>query len=199
MTFFLKNLDLSKIKSYKKQSKKVEQSQPVQFPVKLFHMLEAVEREGNEHIVSWHSDGNSFQVHNARQFVDVVLPSNFKQSKYKSFQPQLNFYGFQRITSGPLEGSYEHGSFIKGDEALCKQIRRHQAQQPTKSIIAISDYIQSSDYDESPEIDTMETTETTETPISIEDISSSSEIILTTTAASSSPAKQARPNRRRGS
>ena len=134
MTIFLKNLDLSKIKGHAKRTKQVNRSHTVSFPLKLFRMLEATEREGKECIVSWHPDGSSFQVHHAQKFVDEVLPNHFKQTKYKSFQRQLNFYGFQRITSGPLEGSYQHHLFVKGNEELCKQIRR-QTQSVSKSII----------------------------------------------------------------
>eukprot|EP00339_Tiarina_fusa_P010295 CAMPEP_0117020394 /NCGR_PEP_ID=MMETSP0472-20121206/15517_1 /TAXON_ID=693140 ORGANISM="Tiarina fusus, Strain LIS" /NCGR_SAMPLE_ID=MMETSP0472 /ASSEMBLY_ACC=CAM_ASM_000603 /LENGTH=246 /DNA_ID=CAMNT_0004725605 /DNA_START=29 /DNA_END=765 /DNA_ORIENTATION=+ len=130
MTVFLTNLDLSKTTKKRQPPPKRSIPKPKcrpqikSFPVKLFGMLDAAEREGNEHIVSWHPDGLSFKVHNVASFVNVILPSHFKQTRYKSFQRQLNFYGFQRITSGPLEGSYKHGMFIKGDEALSKKIKR---------------------------------------------------------------------------
>jgi HSF-type DNA-binding len=128
MPIFLKNLDLSKLKSKtirKKTKTKVNRPQPISFPIKLFRMLEEVEREGIQSIVGWNPDGKSFQVYDHERFVKEVLPSHFKQSKYKSFQRQLNFYSFQRIISGPLEGSYGHPSFVKGNSELCKSIKRN--------------------------------------------------------------------------
>lgn len=125
MSVFLKNLDLSKIKSNKRTANSASNRQHGDaFPVKLYEMLEEVERQGNEDIVSWQPDGKLFHVHNVEKFVEEILPAHFKQSKYKSFQRQLNFYGFQRVTSGPMEGSYGHRSFVRGDKELCKGIRR---------------------------------------------------------------------------
>ena len=41
-----------------------------------------------------------FMVHNLKEFVASMLPLWFRQSKFASFQRQLNLYGFQRITQG---------------------------------------------------------------------------------------------------
>ena len=90
-------------------------------------MLDEVEREGKESIVSWNPDGLTFKVHKHERFASEVLPKHFKQSKYKSFQRQLNFYSFQRVVSGPLEGSYGHPLFIKGNPESCKSIKRLQS------------------------------------------------------------------------
>jgi hypothetical protein len=143
---FLKNLDLSKIKSHNKRLQNNHtRNQITPFPLKLYRMLEEVENQGNEHIVSWHPDGRSFHVHNTEKFVEVVLPHHFKQTKYKSFQRQLNFYGFQRITSGPLEGSYGHTNFIRGNEELCKVIKRqtNHAEHSHEQRIGLPDSIRS--------------------------------------------------------
>ncbi len=99
------------------------------FPVKLHRMLAQVEREGKKHIVSWNPDGRTFQVHDHDKFVSEVLHHHFKQTKYKSFQRQLNFYAYKRITSGPLEGAYGHPFFIKGNEDACRNVKRHESQQ----------------------------------------------------------------------
>ena len=94
MTVFLKNLDLSKLKTTKRVSTTKSTRVPaVPFPIKLYQMLEAVEADGNEHIVSWHPDGRTFQVHDPAKFVEDVLPNFFKQSKYKSFQRQVSKNG----------------------------------------------------------------------------------------------------------
>lgn len=45
----------------------------VPFPWKLHDMLDAVEKEGLEHIVSWQPHGRSFTVYKPREFVDKVL------------------------------------------------------------------------------------------------------------------------------
>lgn len=137
MTIFLKNLDLSQLKTKarrKTTTKGKIHNIPISFPVKLYQMLQEVEREGNQDIVGWNADGKTFRVRPQKmgRFVDELLPRWFKQSKYKSFQRQLNFYQFQRILSGPLEGSYGHSSFIKGHPELCRNIQRHPSQQQQK-------------------------------------------------------------------
>ena len=53
------------------------------FVWKLYEMLEDMERIGNEHIISWLSNGKGFKVHDLSAFVDRVIPRYFKQSKYK--------------------------------------------------------------------------------------------------------------------
>ena len=139
MTVFLKNLDLSLLKSHKKKPESTSRPPFTPFPVKLYRMLEDARRQGQEHIVSWLPDGESFQVHNPTRFVEEVLPLHFNQKKYKSFQRQLNFYGFLRVTSGPLEGSYGHPNFIQGDEERCKELKRHvnhsEKHRPTNGLI----------------------------------------------------------------
>lgn len=126
MSVYFKNLDLSKI--YKKKSQKRRRQPANAFPVKLYRMLEEVALNGDEDVVGWSPDGLSFQVRDTTRFVNEVMTSHFKQSKYKSFQRQLNFYGFRRITHGPNEGSYCHQWFIQGNEDMCKKIRRTDTQ-----------------------------------------------------------------------
>ena len=71
------------------------------FPIKLHKMLEGNGANGMEHIASWQPHGRCFVVHNQQDFVDLVMPQYFQQSKYPSFQRQLNLYGFKRITRVP--------------------------------------------------------------------------------------------------
>lgn len=141
MTIFLKNLDLSKIKTSRKCSgaklkKSKSHNNPVPlppFPTKLYQMLQEVDEQGLDHIVSWQHDGRSFRVHKADKFVTEILPRYFRCSKMKSFQRQLNFYKFQRIIGGKFDGSYSHPQFIRGEEDLAKKIRRQELSQEITS------------------------------------------------------------------
>jgi hypothetical protein len=66
------------------------------FPLKLYGMLEDADKDSFENIVSWIDDGSSFRVHDRDGFVTCILPKYFKnQSRYKSFQRQLNLYHFK--------------------------------------------------------------------------------------------------------
>jgi hypothetical protein len=96
----------------------------VPFPVKLYAMLEGVEKEGLEHVVAWQPHGRCFIVHKSKEFVDHVMPRYFRQSKLTSFQRQLNLYGFMRLTSGRDRGGYFHELFLKGRPDLCKIMLR---------------------------------------------------------------------------
>jgi hypothetical protein len=97
----------------------------VPFPWKLHDMLDAVEKEGLEHIVSWQPHGRSFTVYKPREFVDKVLKRFFTQSQYPSFQRQLNLYGFSRFAHGRDKGAYYHSCFVRGHRSLVRgMIRR---------------------------------------------------------------------------
>lgn len=100
----------------------------VLFPWRLREMLDECENEGKSDIVSWLPDGKAFKVHNVSVFVSTILPSYFKQTKYKSFQRQLNLWGFERITrAGTEKGAYFHQKFLKSQPDLCRFLKRERA------------------------------------------------------------------------
>jgi len=94
------------------------------FPLKLHEMLETAEREGFTGVVSWQPHGRAFLVHNPRVFVDVIMPKYFRQTKFTSFQRQLNLYEFRRLTVRPDTGAYYHELFVRGKKFLCHKMRR---------------------------------------------------------------------------
>jgi hypothetical protein len=106
----------------------VQSSNSFQFPWKLHDMLEQAEHEGLQGIVAWQGEGaaygTSFKVFKPQIFVGKLMPKYFKQTKYKSFQRQLNLYGFTRINEGPGKGGYKHKYFLRGNKALCQYISR---------------------------------------------------------------------------
>jgi hypothetical protein len=94
-------------------------SSKLPFLLKLHGMLDDVEQTGNQHIVSWLEHGRAFRVHRPKSFVQKIVPYYFRQSKYKSFQRQLNLYEFTRTPRGPEAGSYSHPKFVRGINTLC--------------------------------------------------------------------------------
>lgn len=96
------------------------------FPWKLHEMLQLAEKEGFGGIVSWLPDGTSFKVYEPILFVQEVMPKFFHQSKYKSFQRQLNLWGFERITTGLGKGGYTRSNhfFRYNPSEICKIKRR---------------------------------------------------------------------------
>lgn len=94
------------------------------FPLKLHHVLDVVEAEGLSSVVSWQPHGKAFRVHQPRVFVEVVLKRFFCQTKYPSFQRQLNLYGFSRFKEGPDKGAYHHPRFVKGNKELSRDMPR---------------------------------------------------------------------------
>jgi hypothetical protein len=77
------------------------------FPLKLHKMLEAVEKQGCEWIISWNDDGLSFSVHQPQIFAESTMRKYFNQTKYKSFQRQLNLYNFDREPRGRVRSVCE--------------------------------------------------------------------------------------------
>lgn len=89
------------------------------FPWKLHDILEESERMGFTDIVSWTMQDRGFRVHNHVEFEQSVMKRYF-HGRYKSFQRQLNIYGFQRVNTGDDAGSYTHPCFIRGKPDQCR-------------------------------------------------------------------------------
>mmetsp|Transcript_16169 Transcript_16169/g.26280 ORF Transcript_16169/g.26280 Transcript_16169/m.26280 type:complete len:724 (+) Transcript_16169:413-2584(+) len=97
-----------------------------QFPWRLHEMLDLVEREGLEEIVSFLPDGRSFKVHDPSRFEHGLMKRCFNQTRYKSFQRQLNLWGFERHNDPvfKIKGTYSHPWFIRGRKDLTPLIVR---------------------------------------------------------------------------
>lgn len=96
------------------------------FPQKLYHILQNVQVDGYDSIISWLPHGRAFRIHKQHEFEDIILPRYFSMTKKTSFLRQLNLYGFQRISAGPDKGSYYHESFLRGMMFLTNRIIRRQ-------------------------------------------------------------------------
>ena len=94
------------------------------FPSQLHHMLDDAERKGFDDIVSWQPHGRCFVVHKVKEFVEQILPNYFRQSKFPSFQRQLNLYEFSRITQGKDRNAYYHDRFLRGMPDLSERMNR---------------------------------------------------------------------------
>jgi len=82
-------------------------------------VLEESTYGGFDHIISWIGN-NAFKVHDPIQFEESIMQRFFNQTQYKSFQRQLNIYGFTRVkTAGKATGSYTHPLFIRGNPDAC--------------------------------------------------------------------------------
>lgn len=81
---------------------------------------------GFEDIISWQPGGKSFKVFDPDRFEKEIIKDYFNQTKYKSFQRQLNLYGFQRVQTGPNKGGYIHKLFSEGNVDQCDGMcRKH--------------------------------------------------------------------------
>ena len=94
------------------------------FPYRFHQLLSEVEAEGLTDIVSWLPCGTYFRVHDIPKFTKQVMPRIGRFTQYKSFLRQLSMYKFERITSGPLKGSYRHPYFRKNHIDLCRGVLR---------------------------------------------------------------------------
>jgi hypothetical protein len=93
------------------------------FPLKLHEMLEAIQQDGLEDVISWQPHGRCFILRKPKEFIRM-LPKYFKISKLASFQRQLNLYGFQRLTCGEDRGGYYHELFLHNRVFLAHSIQR---------------------------------------------------------------------------
>ena len=120
------------------------------FPLKLHEMLEQAERQGFDHIISWQSAAeadshykDSFKIHCIQGFEDTVLPTFFGTCQWKSFQRNLNLWGFRAIpqnrhagkkkntrskghnnTTPSNQAEYFHAHFQRKNPQECSKIAR---------------------------------------------------------------------------
>ena len=66
----------------------------VNFPKKLYQLLDDAHAENNEDIVRWMPDGVSFKVVNRNRFVTEIMPRYFGSSNYRSYQKNLTLWKF---------------------------------------------------------------------------------------------------------
>jgi len=94
-----------------------KKSQSKLFPSKLYEMLQ--NNTGSD-IISWYLDGTGFKINNTKKFESNFLPKYFLQTKIRSFQRQMNIYGFKSIGSY----KYKHPSFIRNKPHFLGMIKR---------------------------------------------------------------------------
>jgi hypothetical protein len=97
---------------------------PMTFPWLLHILLDDAEIKGFSHVVSWMEGGTMFKVHKTKEFTDRIMPCYFNQTRYKSFQRQLNSYRFHRFIAGKNKGICFHELFMRDKPYLCTHINR---------------------------------------------------------------------------
>jgi hypothetical protein len=90
------------------------------FPWKLHLLLAQAEERGQSSIISWLPDGRSFIVRDKEKFACEIMPDFFNTSTFKSFQRNLNLWGFLYLS----KGIYSHHCFVKGLPNLCNSMSR---------------------------------------------------------------------------
>lgn len=96
------------------------------FPQKLHRILDAIQDDGHDSVLSWLSHGRAIKVHKPRVFAEEIIFPYFGMVKASSFTRQLNIYGFCRVTGGPDRGSYYHPFFLRGHPELAWKITRQE-------------------------------------------------------------------------
>ena len=137
------------------------------FPVQLHHMLSNTEEDGFNAIVSWQPHGRCFVVRDIDEFVRLVLPKYFKQSKFPSFQRQLNLYGFLRLTKGPDKGGYYHELFLRDRLFLTHRIQRFRVK--GNGVRARSNPNQEPNFYDMPSVGPMATSVASDETVTMED------------------------------
>ncbi|CAJ1963181.1 unnamed protein product [Cylindrotheca closterium] len=95
------------------------------FPFRLHKVIETVSEIDEEaSIISWTPAGRTFRIHDLDAFKTQILPKYFpKQSKYKSFRRQLQYYGF--FTMG--WNHFCHPMFVRKHQELLVHIKHKKA------------------------------------------------------------------------
>lgn len=102
-----------------------------QFPGKLHDLMTYTERQGLEHIISWVQSGHAIMVHDPAKLLEILPLFGFGQTKYRSFQRQLNMWHWERIVEGPFKGGWKHPYFLRGNKLLCSYMSRRMMCDPS--------------------------------------------------------------------
>jgi hypothetical protein len=120
-----------------------KKSNAMSFPRKLHAMLENASAKNLEDVVSWQPGGKSFKVIQPQRFANEIMKNFFNQTMYKSFQRQLNMYGFRRVHSGPNKGGYSHKYFTRCSPELSDRMVRRPVNQSNDSFTAMQEFFDS--------------------------------------------------------
>lgn len=100
------------------------------FPLKLYELLEAIEREASystssrADIISWLPGGKAFKIHRKEEFVEQLLPQVSRAKTFKSFQRNLHLWNFYTVSKGPERGVCSHPYFVRGKPQLLHLMKR---------------------------------------------------------------------------
>ncbi|OEU18288.1 hypothetical protein FRACYDRAFT_236565 [Fragilariopsis cylindrus CCMP1102] len=104
-------------------------SKKLSFPETLHRILDDV-ADGNvcmtsssaaSEMISWEEMGKGFRIYQPKPFNEMILSKYARRkTKYRSFQRQLNIYGFKL---NRRSGIYHHENFTRGDIRSLKKIR----------------------------------------------------------------------------
>ena len=90
-------------------------------------------KDAPKELIEWSSDGTAFVIKRPKQLEKECLHRYFKHSNFRSFDRQLNFYGFQKSTKFLwINGAsvttrcaeYRQRNFVRGRFDLMKNINR---------------------------------------------------------------------------
>jgi hypothetical protein len=109
-----------------------------QFPGKLHDLMTYIEQEGLCDIISWVQNGKAIMVHDPERLLKILPHVGFSQTKYRSFQRQLNMWHWERILNGPCKGAWIHPYFIQGNKVLCSFMSRHSLPKPEMIRVLLS-------------------------------------------------------------
>lgn len=98
------------------------------FLQKLYEMVNSATNDENERkILSWSEyDDTLFVIYNLKQFEEIVLLKNKRFTSMSSFRRQLSYYGFKKVTYGPLtthSGNKNKGTIYRQHDGLFRRGR----------------------------------------------------------------------------
>ena len=98
---------------------KERSSKALRFPELLWTILN---EEQHLSLISWQNDGRTFVIYDQSQFAAIVMPLYFQTTEWRSFQKQLNIYGFRKVNE--RRRVYCHQYFVKDEPVLMTLMKR---------------------------------------------------------------------------
>lgn len=88
---------------------------------KFIKKLKMILDKEDANIIDWGDDNSSFEIYDISKFEAEILPKYFKTTKFSSFQRQLNYFKFKKLTKTKTKNcAFHNPNFNKYNDNYLK-------------------------------------------------------------------------------
>ena len=93
---------------------------------KFIKQLRIILDNEDKNIINWGKNNCSFEIYDINKFETEILPKYFKSNKFKSFQRQLNYFNFKKLTkTQSLVCAFKNTNFKRFNNSYLKYLDKN--------------------------------------------------------------------------